>query len=64
MDSLEKHQIRLLKDSAMLDKMYQQNLLYFKELSMYILAGRKSLSEVRNGKTERSGGEGSRKRTS
>ena len=49
-DSLEKHQIRLLKDSAMLDKMYQQNLLYFKELSMYILAGRKSLSEVRNGK--------------
>ncbi len=50
MDSLEKHQIRLLKDSAMLDKMYQQNLLYFKELSMYILAGRKSLSEVRNGK--------------
>lgn len=50
MDSLEKHQIRLLKDSAMLDKMYQQNLLYFKELSMYILAGRKSLLEVRNGK--------------
>ena len=50
MDSLEKHQVRLLKDSAMLDKMYQQNLLYFKELSMYILAGRKSLSEVRNGK--------------
>ena len=50
MDSLEKHQIRLLKDSAMLDKMYQLNLLYFKELSMYILAGRKSLSEVRNGK--------------
>ena len=44
MDSLEKHQVRLLKDSAMLDKMYQQNLLYFKELSMYILAGRKSLS--------------------
>ena len=58
MDSLEKHQIRLLKDSAMLDKMYQQNLLYFKELSMYILAG----SAER--KTERSGGEGSRKRTS
>lgn len=50
MDSLEKHQVRLLKDSAMLDKMYQQNLLYFKGLSMYILAGRKSLLEVRNGK--------------
>ena len=50
MDSLEKHQIRLLKDSAMLDKMYQQNLLYFKELSMYILKKKKSLSEVRNGK--------------
>ena len=47
MDSLEKHQIRLLKDSAMLDKMYQQNLLYFKELSMYILAGKKKLAEVR-----------------
>ena len=38
-DALEKHQVRLLKDSAMMDKMYEQNLLYFKELSMYIQAG-------------------------
>ena len=37
-DALEKHQVRLLKDSAMMDKMYEQNLLYFKELSMYIQA--------------------------
>lgn len=49
-ESLEKHQLRLLKDSAMMDKMYEQNLLYFKELSMYILAGKKSLSETRTGK--------------
>lgn len=49
-DSLQKHQLRLLKDSAMLDRMYQQNLNYFKELSMYILAGKKKLSEVRTGK--------------
>lgn len=50
MESLEKHQLRLLKDSAMMDKMYEQNLLYFKELSMYILAGRKSLARIRSGK--------------
>lgn len=49
-DALEKHQIRLLKDSAMMDKMYEQNLLYFKELSMYILAGKQSLAGVREGK--------------
>ena len=49
-DALSQHQIRLLKDSAMLDKMYEQNLLYFKELSMYILAGKQKLSEVRSGK--------------
>lgn len=49
-DSLQKHQLRLMKDSAMLDRMYQQNLNYFKELSMYILAGKKKLSEVRTGK--------------
>lgn len=49
-DVLEKHQLRLLKDSAMMDKMYQQNLNYFKELSMYILAGKKKLAEVRSGK--------------
>ena len=49
-DSLQKHQLRLMKDSAMLDRMYQQNLAYFKELSMYILAGKKKLHEVRGGK--------------
>ena len=38
--TLEQHQVRLLKDSAMMDKMYEQNLLYFKELSMYIQAGK------------------------
>ena len=37
---LEDHQVTLMKDIAMLDKMYQLNLVYFKELSMYILAGR------------------------
>ncbi|WP_195954363.1 toxic anion resistance protein [Clostridium tertium] len=40
---LEKHQIQLLKDIAMLDKMYEINKVYFKELSMYILAGKKKL---------------------
>lgn len=49
-DSLQEHQIRLMKDSAMLDKMYQQNLNYYKELTMYILAGKKKLEEVRNGR--------------
>ena len=49
-DVLQKHQVRLLKDSAMLDKMYEQNLLYFKELSMYILAGKKKLGQVRAGR--------------
>ena len=49
-DALQQHQVRLLKDSAMLDKMYEQNLAYFKELSMYILAGKKKLQEVREGK--------------
>ena len=49
-DSLQQHQLRLMKDSAMLDRMYQQNLAYFKELSMYILAGKKKLAEVRSGK--------------
>lgn len=42
-NSLEKHQIQLLKDIAMLDKMYEINKVYFKELSMYILAGKKKL---------------------
>lgn len=49
-DSLQKHQVQLLKDSAMLDKMYNQNLNYFKELTMYIVAGKKKLEETRNGK--------------
>ena len=46
-ESLESHQALLMKDTAMLDKMYEQNLAYFKELSMYILAGKKKLEEVR-----------------
>ena len=45
---LEGHQVQLLKDAAMLDKMYETNLTYFKELSMYILAGKKKLYEVEN----------------
>lgn len=45
---LEGHQVQLMKDVAMLDKMYEQNLVYFKELSMYILAGKKKLNLVRN----------------
>ena len=49
-DALQQHQVRLLKDSAMLDKMYDQNLAYFKELTMYILAGKQKLREVRGGK--------------
>lgn len=44
---LETHQIQLLKDIAMLDKMYDLNKTYFKELSMYILAGKKKLEKVR-----------------
>ncbi|MFI3211789.1 MAG: toxic anion resistance protein [Eubacteriales bacterium] len=46
-DSLEGHQMQLMKDSAMLDKMYELNKTYFKELSMYILAGKKKLAQVR-----------------
>ena len=45
--SLEQHQVQLMKDMAMLDKMYELNLTYYKELSMYILAGKKRLEEVR-----------------
>ncbi len=44
--ALENHQIQLLKDIAMLDKMYELNKVYFKELSMYIMAGKKKLQEV------------------
>ena len=44
---LEDHQVTLMKDITMLDKMYERNLVYFKELTMYILAGKKKLAEVR-----------------
>jgi uncharacterized protein YaaN involved in tellurite resistance len=59
---MENHQITLLKDAAMLDKMYDLNLNYFKELSMYILAGKQKLEQARTrdlpellAKAERSG---------
>lgn len=45
--ALESHQIILLKDVAVLDKMYDMNLAYYKELTMYILAGKKKLEQVR-----------------
>mgnify|MGYP003291931444 CR=1 FL=1 len=45
---LEGHQVQLLKDVAVLDKMYELNLTYFKELTMYVLAGKKKLQEVRS----------------
>jgi len=48
-EGLEQHQIQLLRDIALLDKLYDQNLMYFKELSMYIAAGKKRLEEFRNG---------------
>ena len=47
-DVLEEHQVRLLKDTAMLDQMYTLNLTYYKELSMYIEAGKQKLEKVRN----------------
>jgi len=47
-EALEAHQITLLKDVAMLDKMYELNLNYFKELSMYILAGKQKLKTARD----------------
>ena len=48
-EALQKHQMQLMKDAATLDKMYELNLSYFKELTMYILAGKKKLKEVREG---------------
>ena len=61
-EAMEAHQITLLKDVAMLDKMYELNLNYFKELSMYILAGKQKLEHAKNvelpallAKAERSG---------
>ncbi len=50
--ALEGHQMALMKDAAMLDKLYEANLTYFKELTMYLLAGRKRLAEIRTGQLE------------
>ena len=50
--NLENHQITLLKDVAMFDQMYELNLKYYKELTMYILAGKKRLEEIRTGELE------------
>lgn len=49
---LEQHQIALLKDVAMFDQMYELNLRYYKELTMYILAGKKRLQEIRTTEAE------------
>ena len=49
---LEKRQVTLMKDIAMLDQMYELNLKYYKELTMYIIAGKKRLAEVRSGELE------------
>ena len=49
---LEKHQVTLMKDIARLDQMYELNLKYYKELTMYIIAGKKRLAEVRSGELE------------
>ena len=46
-EMLEKHQITLMKDTAMLDKMYDTNQAYFKDLTMYILAGKQKLEQCR-----------------
>ena len=50
--NLENHQITLLKDVAMFDQMYELNLKYYKELTTYILAGKKRLAEVRSTELE------------
>ena len=55
---LEDHQVTLMKDITMLDKMYELNLVYFKELTMYILAGKKKLAEVRANDLKAATGEG------
>ena len=49
---LTNHQITLMKDAAMLDQMYELNLQYYKELTMYILAGKKRLEQIRAGELE------------
>lgn len=51
-EMLEQHQIVLLKDVAMLDEMYELNLQYYKELTMYIMAGRQKLEDVRSTELE------------
>ncbi len=48
-EMLQEHQVRLMKDSALLERMYAENLNYYKELTMYVLAGKKRLNEVREG---------------
>lgn len=50
--NLENHQITLMKDIAMFDQMYELNLKYYKELTMYIVAGKKRLAQVRSGELE------------
>lgn len=50
---LEKHQIQLYKDVSSLDQLYESNKVYFKEISMYILAGKKSLEDFRAGELNR-----------
>ena len=47
-DALKQHQVQLMKDVAMLDKMYDANLNYYKELTMYIMAGKKKIEKVRS----------------
>ena len=49
---LEKHQVTLMKDIAMLDQMYELNTKYYKERTMYILAGKKALDKARSGELE------------
>ena len=51
-DALQDHQVILMKDIALLDKLYAKNHLYFKEISMYIEAGKKKLAETRAGELE------------
>ena len=46
-EMLEQHQVTLMKDIALFDQMYDLNLKYYKELTMYIIAGKKRLAEVR-----------------
>lgn len=46
--SLEKHRLQMLKDITIFDTMYEKNLEYFKELSLYIIAGEKKIEELRN----------------